>query len=189
MTTARSTRTNRTTFALAAVLGACVVAGSLNACADTKSAGSSGNVVVDDTREQPRPPPNPDPPIDANIPDAPLYDALGNYAPLTACNGCTCSGDTHFCFGGGTPRGLAGPGDGGTDEPTDASVDAGDGGLPLCPVPSNPATVQVGCNALPAACAADPTCACVLTAIQPAFRCYLVCQNTSGLPQVYCPAP
>src|SRR4051812_1759488 len=105
----RATRTNRSARApaiahpagiawrastravLAASLGACIAASSLAACVESKSAGAGGNVVIDDTREQPRPPPNPDPPIDANIPDAPLYDALGDYQPLAACNGCTCS--------------------------------------------------------------------------------------------------
>lgn len=160
------------------------------ACGDSASPGGSGNTVIDDTRDQPRPPANPDTPVDSGPTDgeAPIYDGSladgAAYQPLSACSGCTCSADSHYCFGGGRAR--AAP----TPQARDASAeDGGDASLPACPLPASASTIQVGCNDLPAECAATPRCACVLNAIQPHFACYLVCQPGGDQLRVYCPSP
>lgn len=163
------------------------------ACSDTKSATGQGDNVIDDTRNQPRPPANPDPPVDASVDTGPLYDANGNYKPLTACSDCACTPDTHFCFGGGASRSLS-PQIADAGAASSDAGDGGDGGLAACPLPGSAGggeagTIQVGCNNLPAECAATPTCACVLNAIQPHFQCYLVCHDPGASLLVYCPSP
>jgi hypothetical protein len=110
---------------------------------------------------------------------------------LRACDGCRCSRATSYCFGGpGTERVPSA--DGGGVEPVNdaADVDAEvDAGPVLCPVAANASGApSLGCNALPAACAAKPTCACVVQALQPGFSCYLVCDETNGF-LIYCPTP
>ncbi len=163
-----------------------VAAASLSAaCNEAPRADAPGNAVVDDTRNQPRPPPTPEPATDASVSDAdvPYADAAGTsldgYAPSSACAGCACTPDAHYCFGGGTPRAILAP-----------AVDAGgDAGIPACTVAASSATTEPGCNAVPPACASAPTCECLLAALQPRFRCYLVCQPSSAELLVYCPTP
>jgi hypothetical protein len=123
------------------------------------------------------PPPPPPPPEDASQPlldsgltgDGPVYEKFD--ADLTACSMCTCEQATSFCFAGATPR---------------APVDAGEGGVPPCTVASGP-TPEIGCNAMPAECAATPTCGCILAALQPKYRCYLNCADDGSQFLVYCP--
>ena len=109
----------------------------------------------------------------------PLYDAgwaaRDASAPIdanmAACSGCVCPPETAFCFAGTTPR-ASGP----------------EGGAPACSV-STSSPPQVGCNALPAVCSADPTCACIIDTLQPLYACYLNCQDTQDGFLVYCPVP
>jgi hypothetical protein len=163
----------------AALAGALAVA-SGTACTDASRTDAPGNVVVDDTRDQHRPPANPDPPsLDASVADAsPAYpaDAPDGYAPLSACADCACSPTGHYCFGGGSPRGALA-----------SSAPAGDAALPAC-TPADPGGTQPGCYAVPAACTASPTCECILTALQPRLACYLVCEPGDPV-RVYCPTP
>jgi hypothetical protein len=154
---------------LLAALSAPLVA----ACSTTtRRTEAAGDTVIDDTRDQPRPPPAPeDPPPEPTDAAAIYTDAKDDYSPAAICNGCACTPDAHYCFGGGTFRAPA------------------EAGLPVCPLPEAGAAIGIGCNVLPAACAQTPTCECVLTAIQPAIRCYLVCQPHEGQLLVYCPTP
>jgi hypothetical protein len=161
---------------LATVLVAVLAAG----CTDASRTDAPGNVVVDDTRDQPRPPANPDPPSsDAAVTDAgPAYpaDAPDGYAPLAACGECACAAPGNYCFGGGSSRTARA-----------SSAPADDAALPACTL-ADPAGTQAGCYAVPAACTATPTCECLLDALQPRLACYLVCAAGDPL-HVYCPSP
>jgi hypothetical protein len=157
------------------------------ACSDSGPPTGSGNTLIDDSHHSgDELPPAMDPsPADA-LPEM-LYpsDAVAEYAPaLDTCAACTCDPATNFCFAGGMHARSP-------FASMDASDEGGEGGdaaaaTPACPLVSG-STVQVGCNALPPACAASPTCACVLDAIQPQFSCYLVCSPDPGYFRVYCP--
>ena len=137
------------------------------ACADKVQ--PAGSTLIKDA-----PPPSPSAPPDDAQP--PAYDAgvIGDTpytkadADLGACSSCVCSPSTSFCFAGATLR---------------AAMDSG-GPVP-CTVASG-ATPQVGCNSLPAACAAKPSCECIIAALQPMYACYLNCQAGSSW-LVYCP--
>ena len=51
-------------------------------------------------------------------------------------------------------------------------------------------TLVVGCNPIPATCAANPTCACILDNLPAiALGCYAVCAGTNPKFEVYCPTP
>ncbi len=166
---------------VACALGSVVALGATFSCGDRiQPTGSS--LVVD------VPPPVPKPVDDARPPD---YDAgisdgsdASPYtradADLKACDTCVCAKDTSFCFGGAT---LAAP-------VIIAGADAGDGGdagPAICPTASG-AAAQVGCNTLPPACAAKPTCACIIDTLQPLYRCYLNCADDGSKWLVYCPS-
>ena len=174
-------RTSRP-IALAGILTLGALLGS--ACSESKVAGGTGNDVIDDTRPEPRPPPNPDTPIDASV-DANDASTYGDGAARATCGGCACTPDAHYCFGGASPRGL----DPISPNEADAGDDGGDSGPAACPLPPDASTVQAGCNDLPAECAAAPTCECILTALQPKYSCYLVCQVPGPQFLVYCPNP
>ena len=176
------TRLGSRTGALAAFLAVAPVAVLSAGCTDASRTDAPGNVVVDDTRDQPRPPANPDPPSsgsDAAVADAgPAYpaDAPDGYAPLSACGECACAAPGNYCFGGGSPRTARA-----------SSAPADDAALPACTL-ADPGGTQPGCYAVPAACTATPTCACVLNALQPRLACYLVCAAGDPM-RVYCPSP
>jgi hypothetical protein len=141
------------------------------ACSNpTKPPNAPGDDLVNDTNEEEAGPPQPNQPVDAAPMDSsPPVSADASYVPmLMACASCNCSMTTGFCFAGGTH--MLGPSD-----------------APACMMVAGPA-IGVGCNALPAACAANPTCACVIDAIQPQFNCYLVCTPDPGYFLVYCPS-
>jgi hypothetical protein len=159
--------------ASAFIVLAALAATLLGACSTgARRTEAAGNTVIDDTRDQPRPPPAPpDPPTEPDDAGGVYVDARDEYAPAAMCGGCACTPDAHYCFGGGTFRAPA------------------EAGIPACALPEAGASVQVGCNALPAACAAAPTCDCILNAIQSQVRCYLVCQPLGGQLLVYCPTP
>jgi len=102
----------------------------------------------------------------ADSPFAPLDAAYGQvydgFAPVDWCSKCTCPSGT-FCFGGG--RGYPA---------FSGACASGE---------SSPASV--GCVTIPAACAATPTCACLLGAIA-GLTCYPACVD-QGTPLVFCP--
>lgn len=128
------------------------------------------------------PPPPPEPMDDAAA-GVPSDAYAAGDVNLRACNGCICSPSTSFCFAGGSTRDPV------ITEGRDGG-DAGDAeaGPPMCPI-VDAGVAAIGCNALPAACAKDRSCACILAALEPRFRCYLVCEETGGGPLVYCPHP
>jgi hypothetical protein len=103
--------------------------------------------------------------------DAP-YAATG-YAdvqsPMTACSSCMCSEKAGYCLENGTSA-------------TFTSKVIG-GYCSLSP------TLAVGCNVLPAACAAKPTCACILDNVQPPLQCYPECTESGGYFDVFCNIP
>lgn len=174
-------------IAFAGILTLTALLGS--ACSESTVAGGTGNDVIDDTRPEPRPPANPDPPVDASADVSDALTSADGAAPAT-CGGCACTPDAHYCFGGAPPRGL----DPVSPDVADAasSSDAGDGGdagPAACPLPPDASTVQAGCNDLPAECAAAPSCECILNALQPKYSCYLVCKVPGPQFLVYCPNP
>jgi hypothetical protein len=134
----------------------------------------AGSTLVKDV-----PPAPPEPPADDGgqpLLDGPIYGDAPVYTPfdadLGACSSCACAQGTSFCFGGGSTKAPTG--------------DGGDAGPKPCTTAST-AIPEVGCNTLPAACAAKPTCACIIDTLQPSFRCYLNCQDDGKQFLVYCP--
>jgi hypothetical protein len=101
--------------------------------------------------------------------DAPYGNySSGTSAMLTACEQCACTSGM-YCFGGGTGSmqfsGSCGPA-------------PGQSGL------------EIGCQAMPGACANEPTCPCILAAIDPLLACVAVCVETpAGGFTAYCPTP
>ncbi len=121
-----------------------------------------------DAAPMPAPPPDSDAQADASM-DTGIVYTDGSYAPmLNTCAACSCSATKGFCFAGGV------------------HLSGGPDAQPACAMVTG-STVEDGCNSLPAACAANPTCDCVLTAVQPQFQCYLVCSPDNGYLLVYCP--
>ena len=172
-----------------AAISALLASSTLGGCSESSVPGGQGNDVIDDTRPEPRPPANPDPPMDAETTDASDAALYADGPPQVTCGGCACTPDTHFCFSGGTVRGLdTTPPKSPADDSADAS-DGGDSGPPACPLPPDASTIQAGCNDIPSACAASPTCDCLLTALQPMYACYLVCRVPGPQFLVYCPNP
>ena len=163
---------------VASALGAVVAVGTIGACGDDIQ--PTGSRLIVDAPPPTPPPPGDDaqPPVyEASIPDG-ADDALYTRvdANLGACDSCICAKDTSFCFGGATLRAPMGG----------AGTDAGDAGPSVCPTASG-ATATIGCNTVPAACAAKPTCACIIDTLQPLYRCYLNCADDGSKFIVYCP--
>jgi hypothetical protein len=160
-----------------AALGAAI------ACSDAAKPLGSGDTLTNDTAgEDAYSPPIPQPPSDGGEGGA----TDSGYAPaLGTCSSCSCDPTKNYCFSGGTPLmatrvfPLSGPGFG---EPT---PDAGPPPPPCTLLPAG--SVANGCTPLPAACAAAPSCTCLLGALQPLYSCYLVCTPTPGYLEVYCP--
>jgi hypothetical protein len=125
----------------------------LAACSDSaKPLGHGDNLIVDN---------------DATTGEqAPMTDAsgdspIGAYVDVNAlpqaCSTCTCDTTTQFCFGGG-----------GSAAPFSGTCDQTAGPL------------AVGCNALPGACANEPSCPCILQALAGQLPCtYPVCSDTN----------
>ncbi len=132
---------------------------------DSSPATGNGNDVhvdVDATTQQ-GPPSGAD--AGADSPFAPVegsvYSKPDGYNPLGVCKSCACPG-TDYCFGGGTGNATFGGN-------------------------CNPTGFAVGCQPLPAACASDASCECLLQATAGQVPCYAVCvQNSRTL---YCPNP
>jgi len=99
-----------------------------------------------------------------------VYDDGGGYSrgyaysPLEVCKQCACEAGT-YCFGGGTGY-------------TTFSGACTGGG----------SAFGIGCQPLPAACATQPNCDCLVGALKLPAACYLVCTDVSNL-TVYCPSP
>jgi hypothetical protein len=150
------------------------------ACAEKQSPTiAPGDDLENDTNDSDAQPPlPPTAPADAQI-DAGLYpDGESTYAPMLAqCAACECSAKKGFCFAGGVHFSNPPPSEAGASDAEAACSMVGGGS----------AGVVNGCNALPSACTANPTCACVLDAIQTQFACYLVCSPDDGYLLVYCP--
>jgi len=105
----------------------------------------------------------------ADSPFAPLLDAHygqlpDGYAPLAVCAQCAC-GATTFCYGGSSST----PFSGSCDQTASTALEA-------------------GCHAIPAGCAAEPDCVCLLQALAPQMSCYLACSDSqNGGFTIYCP--
>jgi hypothetical protein len=104
---------------------------------------------------------------------APLLDAptaaLGHCDPACAAS--------EFCYANVFTGGRAPGDDSGTDADVDAATDAG-----------NDAGHSIGCHPLPAACAANATCACVLDALGNVCAYVISCDADAGAPVVTCTA-
>jgi hypothetical protein len=149
------------------------------ACTSETPPPTGGDNVVDDTKPTATPTqPLPPPPDGGATPDGYGYDGRSyekpdGYNPLGVCNTCACSSagtPPTYCFGGGTGQ---------------TTFDG------KCADAATSAQPQLGCNAIPAACAATPTCSCILTALGK-YPCYLVCGTGGGIASdlsVYCPNP
>ena len=92
-------------------------------------------------------------------------------SPGSACSSCSCDKRVGYCL------------ENGTSLTSTAAPIKGFCGLAKTTAPA------VGCNALPAACAANPTCACILDAVQPPLPCYPECTTGGGFFDVFCPTP
>jgi len=92
-------------------------------------------------------------------------------SPQAACSSCTCSDKVGFCLENGVTATVQGAGSGGQ-----------------CPMAAAGA-ISIGCNPLPASCAANPTCACILDAVQPPATCYPECTTGNGYFDVFCAHP
>lgn len=157
----------------ALALGSALAISLAAACSSSKSTGGDGGVddLTDDTHHEDAGPGTPLPPADAGPVDA-ATTTYDNYAPaLDTCRSCSCPSSSAFCFAGGIHA----------ITPPDAA--------PAACVIVDAGAVEPGCNTLPPACAAKPTCECVIAAIQPSFTCYLVCTPDPGYLLVYCPNP
>jgi hypothetical protein len=139
--------------------------------------------IIDDTHPTAMPTQtSPPPPSDAGDYDVIVYDsgylktAPDGYAPVQGCDTCACSGSGDdggpgtYCFGGGGSQTVF--------PATCGDVDAA-------------GSIQIGCNAIPAACAglaSKDTCPCILQQLG-MFPCYLVCAVSKTGYTVYCPVP
>jgi hypothetical protein len=135
------------------------------------SPGGSGDRVVVDVDASAGPPSEHEEDAGADSPFA-RADALyaappDSYAPFNVCNQCSCGAGT-YCFGGGTGH-----------EEFSGSCNH---------TTAAPGTLDVGCLPLPAACAAKPTCVCLIGALAPLVGCYPECTDVNGL-IAYCPIP
>jgi hypothetical protein len=132
--------------------------------------GSGNDTIVDnDATNGVRPPASQD-----ASPDSPFAPVDGGYpaapdgySPIQNCGACTCEAGT-YCFGGGS-------------------------GYTTFSGACTPTTFGIGCQPVPAACATDASCDCLLQATAAQVPCYGVCvQNPtvgSGVPILYCPNP
>jgi hypothetical protein len=158
------------------VVAVLAVLSAIAACTgtSTKPLGAGDDLIVDvDATPAPPDPREEDASATADSPygflDGPYgalaYDAV---APLAACEQCACPAGS-YCFGGGT--GL-------TVSSSTCSPSPDGGG----------AALGVGCVQLPAGCANEPDCTCLLESLVGKLSCAPVCVEVSGL-AVYCPTP
>jgi hypothetical protein len=155
------------------------------ACTDTPPPAAPGNVVFDDSMQDAELQNNEDASIQygpQGLGEAGTDGAYGldstygssGYedvqSPQSACSSCKCDMRVGYCLENGP----------GLTASTAAPVSG------FCGLAS---TLSIGCNALPAACASSPTCACVLDAVQPPLGCYPECTTSSGYIDVFCQNP
>jgi hypothetical protein len=96
--------------------------------------------------------------------DSPYGVVPDGYAPLAACAQCACEAGT-YCFGGAPGVVFSG----------------------LCDQTSSVGPA-IGCHAIPAGCANEPDCVCILSGLAMQTSCYPACvEPTSGGFTVYCP--
>jgi hypothetical protein len=146
---------------LGAALGAAVAA--CNSDDSTAPTGNGDHLSVDsDATMQPGPPVFDGGPDSIFAPvEGSVYGKPDGYDAYGVCQRCGCPA-ADYCFGGG------------------GSYTSFSGNC-------MPTAFGVGCQPLPAACAAEAGCDCLLTATAPMVPCYAVCvQNTRT---VYCPNP
>jgi hypothetical protein len=196
----RTARLMTTTFTVAGALGA------LFACSDSARPLGTMDIVVNDTAGEDASSPAPQAPST----DSGQYSPNGGYGPtVIACAACSCDPTQSYCFSGGASAtdggGVAENGDGGEDGGVDGGDSAhrpavplggafgepdgaADAGPPPPPCPMLAAgSAEPGCIPLPTSCAMNPTCSCVLSALQPQYlSCYLDCTPTPGFLSVYC---
>lgn len=149
---------------------------SLAACGDSGAPLGDGNrLKVDvDAASQPGQSGGDAEALSSDSPFAPLdgggqYGTLADgYAPLAVCAQCACGAGT-YCYGGSSQSSFSGV--------CDQTGAVGNGAGP-----------PVGCNSLPAGCANEPNCVCLLAVVAPGMSCYPVCVETpAGGFTVYCP--
>jgi hypothetical protein len=177
----RGTKKRVTTLVLAGIVLASI--GAAWACSDSAAPLGSGNKVINDTtgmdayQTSPPPPPATD--------GATAYDSAYHPA-LDTCGSCSCDPTKNYCMSGGVRRDarISYPySGGGFGEP-----DSAPSGPPPAPCKVLDAgAVTNGCIPLPPACEKNPTCNCLVVALQPLYGCYLDCSPTPGFLEVYCP--
>ncbi len=160
-------------------LAVLALAVAMHACNDTSPPSNPGNTLVDNSHQDAIAQVTQDVAAPATTYDGGL-DALGAstaYAdvvsPQVACSTCTCDPRIAFCLENGTSLKVTAP-------PVDAACGY---------APTN--QLQVGCNILPPACAANPTCQCILDSVQPPLPCYPECTDPKALGyfDVFCSHP
>jgi len=152
----------------ASVLLGVVVAG-LAGCSESKAPAARGDDLKVDIDASAAPPPADigDDASTQNSPFAPVDGPYGplpdGYAPLAVCAQCACDGST-FCYGGSPYTSFSG----------------------ACDQTAN-ASLGLGCHAIPAGCAAEPDCVCLLQALGTQMPCYAACANDgNGGFTIYC---
>jgi len=187
--TARLPHALRRSLVGIAALAAATAIG-LVACTDGPPAPSGpGNVVVDDSMQDAVATVTEDAYISPpqGVADAGDGSATGTYdmmpeaggstgyadvqSPMAACSSCKCDKRVGYCL------------ENGTSLTSTAAPIQGFCGL------SKTAAPAIGCNALPAACAAAPTCECILDSVQPPLGCYPECSSAAGFFDVFCAHP
>jgi hypothetical protein len=143
-----------------------MLAGALAGCSESSSSGGGDRVRVDvEASSQP-----PQGPADDAGEDSPFARVDGQYgsvpdgyAPLVVCAQCACEGGT-YCYGGAPSMTFSA-----CDQTASSRLD-------------------LGCHAIPAGCANEPDCVCLLRAFAPPMACYPVCtESPTGAFTVYCP--
>jgi hypothetical protein len=145
----------------ASVLVGVVVAG-LAGCSESKAPTGRGDDLKVDVDASAVSPPADDG-DDASTQDSPFAPVDGpygplpdGYSPLAVCAQCACDGST-FCYGGSPSTSFSG----------------------ACDQTAN-AALGVGCHAIPAGCAAEPDCVCLLQALGTQMPCYAACADESN---------
>jgi hypothetical protein len=108
---------------------------------------------------------------DASIEDSPFAPVDGQYGPLpdgyvplAVCAQCDCDGST-FCYGGSPYATFSGT----CDQTASAAL-------------------GVGCHSIPAGCAVEPDCVCLLQALGGQMPCYPACADEpNGGFTIFCP--
>jgi hypothetical protein len=131
---------------------ALVGCGLLAACSDSGAPTGKGDQVVVDVEAS-----TGEQLPQTTAPDSSYGVYIDANALPSACTTCACDTTSTFCFGGGV--------DAGTFSGTCNAAGA---------------AIAIGCNALPSACANEPSCPCILSALQGMLPCtYATCSDTN----------